>query len=224
MDDPAATREDIELSLRYLRLVNRRLGGAAALLRRLNQWRARWPAGRPITIVDLGTGSADIPLSVRDWGARRGLDIRVTGVDLHPTTLDLARRHVGGREGITLVQGDATRLTEQFEPGSFDYAHASLFLHHLPDIQVLTVLRVMDRLAVRGIVWSDLIRSSARRLLVAAAVVGQPPIVRHDAVVSVEAGFTRREVMDYTRRLGLDYVKYRMEPLWYRFTLAGEKA
>jgi hypothetical protein len=55
-----------------------------------------------------------------------------------------------------------------------------------------------------------------------ALLVGQPEIVRHDAVVSVRAGFTRREAMDLARRVGIGYARY-STVLLHRFTLAGEK-
>ncbi len=222
MDDPGVARDELSRSLAYIRGVNRWLGGARALLALLSRWSVRWPKDRPVTLLDVGTGSADIPVRARSWAEGRGLDLRITGVDLHETTLDLAREHVGGREGITLERCDARRLMDRFEPGSFDYVHAGLFLHHLPFIEVLTVLRIMDRLARVGIVWNDLVRS---RLALAAAhliTIGTPEIVKHDARVSVRAGFTRAEVRDFAQRVGIDYARYRTV-LLHRFTLAGEK-
>lgn len=222
MDDPGVARDDLARSLAYIRGVNRWLGGTRGLLSRLKAWSRRWPKGKPVTLLDVGTGSADIPIAARAWAERAGFDLRVTGVDLHATTLELARAQVGGREGITLVHGDALRLMDQFQPGSFDYAHAGMFLHHLSFIEVLTVLRIMDRLARAGVVWNDLVRSRLALSLVHAVLIRQPHIVRHDAVASVRAGFTRAEVLDFARRAGLDYTRYRTV-MAYRFVLSGEK-
>ncbi len=224
MDDPAIPRDELDRSLRYIRVVNRRFGGAWGLIRHLREWSARWPKGRPITLLDLGTGSADIPVAVREWGVGRGFDIRVTGVDVHETTLDLARAHVqsAGAEEISLVRGDALGLMDQFAPESFDYVHAGMFLHHLSPIEVLTVLRIMDRLGRAGLVWNDLVRSRLVNAVLGVALVGQPHIVKHDARVSVRAGFTRSEVLDAARRVGISYATYR-RLMVYRFTLAGER-
>src|SRR5688572_22815097 len=156
MDDPAAGRGELERSLRFIRGVNRLLGGRRALLWHLDRWSVRWPRGRPVTLLDVGTGSADLPVAARRWATARGFDLRVTGVDLHPTTLDLARRHIAGDEGITLVQGDALRLDELYAPGSFDCVHAGMFLHHLSPAGVVACLGVMDRLARSGLIWNDL--------------------------------------------------------------------
>jgi len=223
MDDPAATRADLDASLRFIRFINRRLGGSAALIRRLRAWSNRWPRDRPVTLLDVGTGSADIPLAAVRWARSAGFDLRVTAVDLHETTLDLARDYVGDEPAVTLLQGDALRLTDRFEPGSFDYAHAGMFLHHLSEIEVLTALRMMDRVARAGIVWNDLVRAPIAALSVRLLTLGQPAIVRHDALVSVRAGFTPAEVREIARRLDLVHCRVRASLWTQRFTLAGER-
>ncbi len=226
LDDPTVPARQIDRSLAYIRRVNRHLWGAHAFIRHLQRWSARWPKGRPITILDVATGSADIPLAARAWGLRHGHDLRITAIDVNPTVLDLARRHVASRPdlaaGIAIVAGDALRLTDTFAPESFDYCHSGMFLHHLAPVQVLTVLRIMDRLARAGIVWNDLVRSRVNALMVNVFLIGAPAMVRHDARVSVRAGFTQGEVLDCARRLGLGYARYG-RIFAYRFTLAGEK-
>ncbi len=234
MDDPNVDHASLAQSLRYLRWINTRMGGARALVRHLEAWSGNWPrAGAgTVTLLDVATGSADVPVLVRRWALRRGFDVRIVGVDIHEKTLDEARRFVAEAsiddprigEGIEIRAADARRLVEEFGALSFDYVHAGLFLHHLPDIEVLTVLRVMERLSRRGLVWNDLHRSRLHRTLARVFTVGKPEIVRHDAVVSVEAGFTKREVLNIAQRVGVaSWMRYRRAPLWYRFTLAGER-
>jgi hypothetical protein len=222
MDDPGVDHADLDRSLAYIRGVNRWLGGTRGLLTHLRHWSRRWPRDRPVTLLDIGTGSADIPCAARRWAERSGFDLRITGVDLHAATLDLARRHVAGVDGIELVQANALRLMDRFTPGSFDYVHAGMFLHHLPFIEVLTALRIMDRIARAGLVWNDLVRSRLSLALLRPMLLGRPHIVRHDALASVHAGFTRAEALDFAHRVGLDYVRYHTV-LAYRFTLSGEK-
>ncbi len=227
MDDPGADPGELRRALGYIRVVNRRLGGVGALIGHLERWSARWPRDRAVTLVDIGTGSADLPIAAVEWARGAGFDLRVTGVDVHAETLRVAGEQVEGAglgEAITLVEGDALGLMDRFEPGSFDYAHAGLFLHHLPEIEVMTALRIMERLASKGIVWNDLMRTRVGRAVIGVLTIGQPEMVRHDARVSVEAGFTKREVMDYRQRLGLGWCAYRSSVLTHRFTLAGEKA
>ena len=234
MDDPNVDRAALAESLGYLRWVNARLGGASALIRHLRRWSAGWPrAGEGVVrLLDVATGSADVPVAARRWALGAGFDLRIVGIDVHQATLEEARRHVATAsrvdarigEGIELQRLDAKELVDALGAGSFDYVHAGLFLHHLPDIEVLTVLRIMDRLAKRGLVWSDLHRSRLHRAMARLFTRGKPLIVRHDAVVSFEAGFTRGEVVEIAQRVGIaGWTRYRRPPLWYRFTLAGER-
>ncbi len=51
---------------------------------------------------------------------------------------------------------------------------------------------------------------------------GVPAVVRHDARVSVEAGFTRSEALELARRVGLHNVAYHSH-LGHRFTLTSTK-
>lgn len=223
IDAPDASREELREALGYLRFVNRRLGGTRALLRCLEKWSRRWPRDRPVTLLDVGGGSGDVAQAARAWAAGRGFDLRVTVVDRHEETVRVARERIGDDEGIQVVQADALTLTERFPVGSFDYAHAGLFLHHLHDVEVLTALRVMDRLTSAGVVWCDLVRSPLWEGVVWLSSRGQGEMVRHDAVVSVQAGFTRAEALDRARRLDMTWLRWRREPLLYRFTMAGEK-
>lgn len=228
MDAPDASRAELDGALRFIRAINRRLGGISALLSSLSSWSQNWPKDRPITLLDVGTGSADIPVAARKWAISRGYDLRILGVDSHFTTLDLAREYVASqppeiREGVRLRQENALCLTESIDPGSYDYAHAGMFLHHLSDIEVMTVLAMMDRIATRGLVWNDLSRSPFARFGVRVLTVGAVPMVKHDAKVSVEAGFTKEEAVDIAKRVGLDYCRYRSMFLAQRFVVAGEK-
>ncbi len=228
MDDPAVDRDQLDRSLRFIRAINRRLGGTAAALGHLRRWSAGWPPGEVIRIIDLGTGSADIPLAIVRWARTGGLRVQVTAIDSHPTTLDLAREYVkgalgaGGHPDIELVRADALSLMDRFDPAAFDYAHAGMFLHHLDDIEVMTVLRVMDRLTTRGVIWNDLVRAPVEAVAVRLLTLGGSAIVRHDALVSVAAGFTRREVLDLAYRVGLQHIDYRRH-LFGRFTLVSTK-
>lgn len=223
MDDPDASREALVATLRHLERLNRWVGGEAALLDHLSVWSRRWPRGRTITLLDVGTGGADLPVTARAWAASRGFDLRVTGIDVHEKTLALARERVSGVEGVTLERCDAREIKKRLGAGSFDYVHAGLLLHHLPEIDVLTVLAGMDQVARAGIIWSDLNRSWLAAAGARILTIGAPAHVKHDAVASVRAAFTKREVLDIAGRLGLSHCRYRLSVCTQRFTLAGER-
>jgi len=221
MDRPDVSREQQIEALRFIRMVNAKLGGTSATLGHVRRWAQHWPADHTIRIIDIATGSADIPLAIANWAAQHDRRVHITAVDVHPLTLQLAREHIGERSDIDLVQADATALLDEYDPGAFDYAHAAMFLHHLPDIEVMTVLRIMDRLATRGVIWNDLVRGPIERLFVRVMTAGTPEHVTHDARVSVDAGFTRAEALELARRVGLEAPRWRRH-LFGRFTLTSQ--
>ena len=231
MDDPAVPRETLDRSLRFIRAVNQKLGGTRALLAPLERWARDHDTARPFTLLDLGTGSADIPVAAVRWARQRGIDLRVTAVDNHPTTLDLAREHIEqelgsadpNRTGITLLRADALTLTDRLQPQSFDAAHAGMFIHHLDELPALTALRVMDRLATRGLVWNDLLRSTLAKLGSVIITLNADPTVKHDARVSVRGSFTPKEAMSLAKRAGWRTPRIRISILHQRFTVLSEK-
>lgn len=222
MDDPNADAAELAAALRFLAFINRRLGGVGAVLRAFRRWSTEWPPGETIRILDVGTGAGDIPLALADWAARTGRRVHITALDRHETILSLARQRIGERADIELLPGDALHLTDLFEVDSFDYAHAGLLLHQLPDIEVMTIMRMMQRITRRGLIINDIIRSPITRLGMYPWLPFMPPMVRHDAQVSLPAAFTKREILDLARRVGLEHIACRKH-LFYRFTLTSEK-
>ncbi len=222
MDDPAADRSELERSLAFIRKINFRLGGVSAALRHLQRWSTSWSGDETIRLIDIGTGSGDIPAAIADWATGAGFKVHITAVDLHETTLAIARDYIGNRPEIEFLHADALKLMDHFEAGSFHYAHTGMFLHHLSDIEVMTVLRIMDRLTTRALIWNDLVRGWLEKLTVRMLTLGATAMVKHDAAVSVDAGFKRSEVRELARRVGLEDVQY-YRHLFGRFTLVSRK-
>lgn len=223
VDDSSVSPADLDYIMTYLRGLNRRLGGVEALLSNLRRWSADWSPGATIRLLDVATGTADLPLEASRWARAAGFDLRIAAVDLNPATLELARRHIGGQPGIELLQCDARSLLSRFEPGSFDYVHSGQFLHHLADADIVTVLRVMNALCTRGLVWNDLMRSRRGYAVTWLFTLGRKRVLRHDACASIRAGFTADEARALASRAGLEGAVYADSILHHRFTLTLDK-
>jgi hypothetical protein len=221
MDDPAMGVDEAALAFRFIRLVNRGLGGIAALRRVLAAEVPTWPRDRPLRWLDVGTGAADIPLAIDAWATKRGLPIECVAVDLHPSCLAVARAAVRDHPRIRVMEGDALQLSQLFPPNSFDIVHAGMFLHHLVDEDVVQVLRAMGMRASRRILWNDLVRSPFNRLAIRVLTIGSPTIVREDARLSVAKGFTLAEAVELATRAGLRNIAVRSPPLTGRLVLTA---
>jgi SAM-dependent methyltransferase len=191
LDDPDALRGN----LRDLARINRWMGGTAASRRALD----RLLDGRtvPHTLLDVGTGGADIPLDLLDAARRRGRTLRVTGVDSRTEVIDAARAidaRVVAAEGLELVVSDGRSLP--WPDRSFDVVHASLLVHHLEPPEALAFLREAARVARIGVIVNDLVRAR-HHWLGARVLVGvgtRNRYTRNDGPLSVQRAYTRMEL------------------------------
>ncbi|HEY6328573.1 MAG TPA: methyltransferase domain-containing protein, partial [Blastocatellia bacterium] len=118
LDAGVGTDDDVSENLADLRFINRRLGGAGIVLGALEKVIAGEKAGR-LSLLDIGTGSADIPNEVsRRWTSRE-IKSHIVALDLSSRNLRVARTRLGIEPGIELVQADALSLP--FAPKSFDF-------------------------------------------------------------------------------------------------------
>jgi hypothetical protein len=226
IDDPSTSQKEVEYVLKCVRVTNKRLGGIDTMLDCLKAWSVKWPRDRAVTMLDIGTGAADLPLAAVQWARSAGFSLKVTGLDTNERVLGVARSVCGHEPAITLLHADATLLldedTSPFANGSFDYVHAGMFLHHLSDAEVPRMLGAMDRLARAGIIWNDLIRSRRGYAVAWLATLGRP--IRHDCLASLRAGFTEPEVHAIATRAGVHYTRYHERFRDQRFSLAGERS
>lgn len=218
MDDPAADPGELAASLRFIRRINALLGYTRQTLSHLQRFSHGWKPGERITILDLATGSADIPRAVLRWAHRHGFDVHVVGVDLHAATAATAAAVRDPR--LKIVQADVLNLP--FAAGSFDYAICNMFLHHLDDAAAIATLRAMGQVARRGVIAADLLRHRRAYFWISLLTLFSNRMVRHDARVSVAQAFGKDEVLRIASDAGLGFARYYRHPA-HRFSLAGEK-
>ncbi len=217
MDEPGTDAEQLRQSLRYLRRINGVLGYTRSTLSHLARFSRSWKPGETIRILDIATGSADVPRAMLKWAVRRGFDVRVVGVDLHAKTAGAA----GSNDSVRIVQANAMCLP--FADGSFDYATTSLFLHHLDEADVVTVLAEMGRVARRGVIVGDLLRHRRAYFWVNVLTSLANPMVRHDGRISVAQALRKEEIIALRDQAGISFATYHRH-FGHRFVLAGEKS
>jgi 2-polyprenyl-3-methyl-5-hydroxy-6-metoxy-1,4-benzoquinol methylase len=221
MDTVPLSESEVRSTLRWLQLTNRYFGGTRTILRHLSAWSAGWPNGRTVQLLDVGTGAADIPAAIVAWARRRGILVHVTAIDSAPHIAAAARAAVRDVPEISVEQSDLFELAATGR--RFDVVTASLFLHHMPPERTPDALAAIDRLAVRGVVISDLLRSPFTWAAVGAlAWVTGNRIVRHDAPLSVRRAFRVHELGRLAAVAGFQHLRPRREGR-FRVSLTGQK-
>jgi len=195
LDAGVGTDDDVSENLADLRFINRRLGGAGVVLTALdNELSSGAPAS--LSLLDIGTGSADIPNAVSKRWRSKGIATQIAALDLSSRNLRIARSRLGIEPGIELVQANAMHLP--FAPKSFDFVTASLFLHHFTEDEIKRLLEGFVRVARRSVIVNDLARSFVPYYFFRAFgwLFTKSFLTRNDGAISVLRGFTAAELRD----------------------------
>ena len=203
-------------SYRFMETVNGRFGGIRVVRRFLSAETAGRYTGSPLRILDIGSGSCDIPLAVSRWAHAHDIPLHFTCLETAGHAVHIARGQLAraGNPAVQLLQEDV--LTHQpAEP--YDCAIASMCFHHFSNAQILTLLQRLRGFVLNSVLINDLRRSRlaslATRLLLAGT--NTPAGVRHDALLSIRRGCKINELNTLLRQL--DSVTVSVKPArWFR--------
>src|SRR5207253_10554042 len=162
----------------------------------------RWiKPGHNMRIVDLATGSGDIPRLIVDLAGKMGANVEVDALDRQSATLEIARGLSGDYPEISFLEGN----TLQFDPPDrYDIVLCSLVLHHFSDEDAVSVLRRCRELSRKFVLVSDLRRGLLLRVGVhlLTVLISREPMTRYDARLSAVRGFSFTEMRDLALRAG----------------------
>jgi SAM-dependent methyltransferase len=210
--------EELEGSLADIRVVNRYLGDRRALLKHLS---ARAAGREAFSVLDIATGSADLPVAIADWARRAGVRATITAVDNNEQTIEVARRQIAGYPEITLQVADGLQLP--FPDHSFDFVLCSKTAHHLSEEAALQLMKEILRVARRGYLVMDLRRSwiACALIYLLTRLFTRNRMTRYDGPLSVLKSFTPGELAMLASSAGASHFTVCREPFWL-LVLAGE--
>lgn len=182
-DDPRAIQ-----SRRDLRKVNAFMGHARLVTRELRR-------EMPRRIVELGSGDGTLLLRVARRLGPPQTRVHAVLVDLQPTLSAETRRAfqaVGW--DVETEQADVFDWLSRPATQQADVVLANLFLHHFVEPELARLLAGLSRQTQRFIACEPLRSRTALAGAALLVLIGCNQVTRHDAAISVRAGFCDREL------------------------------
>lgn len=207
LDHPDADPRLVRRNLADLVKANRWLGGRRALSLGLRRTLGHLPAGTRLTLLDIGTGSGDLPAYCRTWARARGLTINPVGLERIP-----AAARVAAGSGLATFIGCASAFPVR--PKSVDIVLVSQVVHHFNRDAAVELLRWCDRFARRAVIMVDLRRSrmAAAGFKIGSRILGFAPVTIDDGLTSIERGLTTNEARAMLADAGVSAVVTRVAP------------
>jgi len=203
MDLEEYSPTDLHRNLDELATINKTLGGYKSTFAGLKKLVTN--PNKTIHVLDIGCGGGDTIAAVYKWGKAKGWKLQFTGLDLSPTAIDHAKQTCAHIEDVAFIQASFEELGKDYD-NYFDIAMCSLFTHHFYPPQLDELLMVMQRVSKMGFTINDLERNVLAWLgiRILTGLFSKSYLVKHDAPMSVQRGFTKQEWTTLLERNGID--------------------
>jgi 2-polyprenyl-3-methyl-5-hydroxy-6-metoxy-1,4-benzoquinol methylase len=198
MDRPQPVSQELARDLHSLRQLNRFFGSYNLVQRFLRRWIE--PGGR-IRILDLATGSGDIPRLAVDYARGIHAQVQIEAVDQQSSTLQIAEQLSRDYPEINFHEGNIL----EWQPNEpYDIVLCSLALHHFSEEDAVRFLQRSRQLSRRFILVSDLRRGflATVGVYLLTALIFREPMTRHDGRVSAARAFSFAELRALAQRAG----------------------
>ena len=176
-----------------------------------------WPRGRPLRLLDVGSGYGDALRTIDRWCGRRNLSVVLTGLDRNPWAARAAEAATAPDRPIRWLTADLFD-----HDGEADVIVSSLFTHHLDGEALVRFLAWMDGHARIGWLVNDLERHPLAYygFSVLSRLAGWHSFVRHDGPISIRRAFSATDWRDYLAQAGVRDAQIRP---WTPFRLCVSK-
>lgn len=202
-DLPIENLDEFNSSVQYFKKTNKLLFNHRLIYRTLRPFLKENGLN---TIVDIGTGIADLPVYLVKKLRQKHINCFITGLDTNAQVVLLANEEVKNFLNIKVLCCNLTDLKERF-----DIAVASQVFHHLSPDEAVDFLKIAYGKVNNVLIISDLIRSRFVYWLVKLFVffTTTNKINRYDGAVSVLRCYTDSEIKLLLQQAGIKNFKIR---------------
>jgi 2-polyprenyl-3-methyl-5-hydroxy-6-metoxy-1,4-benzoquinol methylase len=211
LDDLHCEGEAVSQNLKELDIINALLGGNTISVTALKKVLASSPNKKKWKIADLGCGSGHLMLAMNKVLHKNKCEGAFTGFDANPFIVDYAQAHCAHDPAIHVVRNNV--LTDSF-PEVYDIIHASLFLHHFTEDELVALLINLKQYTSTALIINDLHRHPLAYYAIKflTGLFSKSYLVQHDAALSVAKGFKKAEWARILKRAG--YTHYSIRWVW----------
>jgi SAM-dependent methyltransferase len=190
---------DIRQNMRELDTINTWLGGHGITIEGFRQLLQNKTS---VTVCEIGCGGGDNLLAIIRWCGKRNIAVRVTGIDINPDCISVARTALAGTDARLLVSDYRLADLSAQKP---DIIFSSLFCHHFTDEQLVYMLQWMKQHATLGFFINDLHRHPLAYYSIKwiTRLFSKSYLVKNDAPLSVQRGFVRKDWMALLQQAGI---------------------
>jgi len=212
MDRPQPVTRELERDLANLRSFNRWFGSHRLVRHFLRRWLKPNEKAR---ILDVATGSGDIPRLIADHARRQNLSVQIDAIDQQESTIAIARRLSAGYPEIdfrcaNLFEWNSSPalkldgLKPSSLPEPYDIVLCSLALHHFTNDDAVRVLQKIRELSRTRVLVADLRRARwlSCAVYLVTATIYRDKMTTTDARLSAARAFSFVEMRKLAERAG----------------------
>jgi len=215
MDRPQPVSAELERDLSNLQQLNKYFGSYRLVLSFVRRW---IKPGAHISVVDLATGSGDIPRLIADHARRIGARAEIDALDQQRATVEIARKLSAHYPEISYLEANIL----EWDPGkAYDIVLCSLALHHFRDEDAVRVLQHCRELSRRFVLVADLRRGLFLTVGVylLTALVFREPMTRYDGRLSAARAFSFAELRELAdeadwQNFGHERFRFGRQAIW----------
>jgi len=196
MDRPQPVSAELDRDLENIRELNRWFGSYALISMFLSRW---IKPGARLRIVDLATGSGDIPRLVAEYGRQVGAELHIDALDQQSSTLEIAKKLSAKYAEIAFVEGN---ILERSSREPYDLVLCTLALHHFGEDDAVRVLERCREMSRKFVLVSDLQRGFflTTGVYLVTGIMFREPMTKYDARLSAARAFSFSEIKQLARR------------------------
>jgi hypothetical protein len=209
LDEPGISFNDIRRNMEELEVINQYLGGHKCTLKGIKELVGNDDQNK-YHIVEIGSGGGDNLKVIQDWSRSNNKTVELSGIDYNLECINYARQ-VSNQGIINFIHSDYKNVHFDTKP---DILFSSLFCHHFSDEELIYQLQWMSKNSSLGFFINDLHRHPLAfySIKMLTKLFSKSYLVKHDAPLSVQRAFKRKDWHQLMQRAGL--VNYKLEWVW----------